>query len=756
MPDFTRYINLLQGTRSTHGFSRGNTLPLIAVPHGMTHWCPQTRTGNWFFHPDDRKLLAFRATRQPSPWMGDYGQLSFLPQTGPLLADEARASAAFVAEETVYHPCYYKTVLPRYGLSLEFVPTPRAAKLRLRFSPTPQAGGRRLLLWSGEGEDPTTLVSIEGRFLHLVTTRSSGGTPPGFACHYQLRFSTPPLGPASRAGNRWVVELPEREQHLDIDFGVSFISAEQALHTLETEIGGRSLESLATAAAAHWNRFLGVVRVQDPLPSSRLRLLYSCLYRTLLFPRILHEIDPAGRTVHWSPFDGAIHPGVLYTDNGFWDTHRTVYPLYSLLWPKTCGEIIEGWTNAYRYGGWLPNWASPGYRSCMVGTHVEAVAADAIRKHLPGIDAAGLFSAMVKNATVCPGEDATRGRFGLADYLAHGFVPSDRHTHAVSRSLDFASCDAVLAATARHFADHPPAAPGAAPPFSRDDLLRLAAVHHERSGWYRNLFDPGEGRFRGRLADGSWDSRHHEHDWGEPFIEGSSRQCGWAVPHDPHGFIDLVGGPEAMVGRIRRHFEDEPFHTIGSYPQEIHEMTEMATAGWGQYAHSNQPVHHVPFFLGHAGRPDLMARIVQAILTAMYSLEDFPGDEDNGEMSAWFLLGALGLFQMFPGFPDFMGFPGLYSHVVLDGPERDGPLEIIRDSAFAPTSRRRPPRPAATPWKKASRRPSPVAGLWDLPPEAGRWQSELTTPDRPETPLDSLRIPYTVLRGSATLRHRPF
>lgn len=670
MEDLTQYVQILQGTRSSPDFSRGNTLPLLGRPFGLTYWAPETRPGAWFFHPDDRRLAGLRATHQPSPWIGDYGNLSFLPQAGPLEIDPAARATAFAPGRTLYSPFSFTTELPRYGVSLELVPSRSAAAVRLRFR---NSGPRRLLLWSG-GQPMRVLAEPSGR-LTGWTESNSGGTPAGFRLYFMIECSVPLTGlsayrgaalesgswDTTLEGGLWAAEFSEAYGAvIELRIGTSFVSADQAGTNLRRETGSRSLEELREEGREEWNRLLSSVRIETARYPAESRTLYSCLYRAFLFPRQLDEIDEHGSRIHYSPYDGRVHQGGLCTDNGFWDTHRTVYPLLSLLLPRTLGAILDGWTNAFREGGWLPKWASPGYRTCMIATHLDLVLADGITKRIEGFDHAAAFEGMLKDGEEPSPDDGARGRVGLREYLELGWVPSDLVPHAASRTMDFAACDAAIAAAAEALGRR-----------------GIAERYRSRSRYYRNVFDAGAGRFRGRRSDGRWDDRGGEYSWGEPFIEGSSWQCGWAVPHDPEGLIELYGGREAFLERFRRLFSDEPRFELGSYGLEIHEMTEMAAAGFGQYAHSNQPVHHIPFLAGFAGRPDAVEPIVRRILTELYDAGDggFPGDEDNGEMASWYVLGAIGLFQLFPGNPVFQAFPGLFDELELHG-EREKPLVI--------------------------------------------------------------------------------
>ncbi|MCA9915951.1 MAG: glycoside hydrolase family 92 protein, partial [Anaerolineae bacterium] len=370
---------------------------------------------------------------------------------------------------------------------------------------------------------------------------------------------------------------------------------------LQQELSGKSFEAILEESHQAWNELLGHIQI-DTQDNDRRRTFYSALYRTLLFPRQWHEYAEGGRQVHFSPYDGKVHHGVLYTDNGFWDTSRTVYPLLSLLFPQRLSEILNGWLNAYLEGGWMPKWASPGYRDCMIGTHTDVIFADACVKDIPGVDWQLAYEAGFKNATQTGMRTGHFGRLGLAEYLQCGYVPEDRVLHGASRTLDFAYNDFCVGKIASHL--------------GHEDV---AADLFARAQNYRNVYDSSVGFMRGRLYDGSWESPFSATRWGGPFVEGSAWQHLFDVPHDIPGLIDLLGGKSAFVQRLDEMMATEPTYEIGSYPYEIHEMTEMAAVDFGQYAHSNQPVHHALYLYSYADAPWKTQQHVRRVLNELYT-----------------------------------------------------------------------------------------------------------------------------------------
>lgn len=643
-------VNLLQGANSHHGLSQGNCLPLVALPFGMTHWSAQTAEGNWFFDGRQRKLQGVRATHQPSPWIGDYGHFLVMAQVGDLQTrTEARASA-YRPEKSVFRPDYFCADLLRYQTRLEMTPTERCVVYRFTFPETEQA---HVLLEPCTGE---SWVRVEPERNRVVgyTKGKAGGATDNFALHFVATFNRPILGshtylsgsPLSNdrecAGTRAsaaVTFATTPDTPVQMKIATSFLSVEQAERNLQREIGNADFDTVREQAREVWETALNRIQIEGG-SSDWHRVFYSCLYRIHLFPRKFYEYDTEGKPVHFSPYTGRKHGGVLYADNGFWDTYRTIYPLFALLMPEQLSEILEGWTQACREGGWFPQWASPGYRACMVGTHVDAVMADAVVRGVRGFDLETAYAGMRKHASEPGDKDGNYGRIGIADYLKKGYVASDNYHESVARSLDYAYDDFCLAQIAAVL--------------GKEDDKKLFLA---RSQNYRHLYDPSVGFMRAKKANGEW-GPFREFQWGDPYVEGGPWQSSWAVPHDPDGLIELMGGREAFVAKLEQMLTMPPHFEVGHYGFEIHEMTEMAVVDFGQYAQSNQPVHHVLYLFTAAGRSDRTQYYVHRVLTELYTPDAFPGDEDNGEMSAWYLLSAMGFFPLCPGKPTWtLGAP---------------------------------------------------------------------------------------------------
>ena len=636
------WVDPLIGTDSSYEFSNGNTYPVVAMPWGMAAWTPQTQDDGWTYRYRDGAIQGVRLTHQPSPWIGDYGRATFLPAVGDVEADPVARASGFSRRRERARPYAYEVDLDG-GVRVEVAPTERCGVFRLTYP----AGAEAVLLIDLHRGGGALRLGDDGRVVGHGRS-NSGGVPDDFAHHLVIEASVPitDLGTATEAGTAWgqtaiegdrvcgVLRLDVSQSRVvEVRVGTSFISAEQAALNLRREVGTLGYEDVRRLAKRTWEDHLGRIEIEGATDAQRTTFT-TALWRSLLFPRVLHEPDAAGALRHWSPFAGGVHDGEMYTDNGFWDTYRTVYPLLTLLVPERVASIVRGLLNAYREGGWLPKWMSPGYRDCMIGTHAASVIADAVAKGIDGFDVDLAFEAVLKDATVSS-ENGAVGRRGVERYEALGYVPCDEVGEATSRTLEFAYGDWCVARLAEAL--------------GRPEAERFDA----RAQSYRHVFDPEVGFMRGRLGDGSWRPDFDPTEWGGPFTEGSAWHFLWSVPHDPAGLADLLGGREAMGDKLDAVFETPGEFRVGSYGFVIHEMAEMVRGQLGQYAQCNQPIHHALYLYAWTDRPWEAQRRAREVMDRMYQAtpDGLPGDEDNGEMSAWYVLSALGLYAVAPGAP---------------------------------------------------------------------------------------------------------
>ncbi len=656
------FVNPLIGTDSEYKFSHGNIYPAIASPFGMTAWTPQTgeRSG-WIYQYGKDKINGIKATHQPSPWIGDYGDFAVMPMIGELKMQRNERESAFQHQHEIARPYYYQILLEKDSIIVEITPTERCGYFRITY---PQSSSAILLLDAFQGE---VALTPDGKKITGIARSNHGGVPENFGCYFVLLCDKPvsesgtftadsqQTGQLNVSGEQVGAFLkfnttPDEPVHFRI--GTSFISHEQAEQNLATEIGNRSFDEVQANTKIAWNTLLSRISIKGA-SESQLTTFYSNFYRALLFPRIFHEFDRFGKMVHYSPYNGQIHAGEMFTDNGFWDTFRAVYPFFTLLFPDLDAAMIRGWINAAKEGGWFPKWASPGYRDCMIGTHVESLIADALSKGINDFDREAAYQACYRDATDTTGGGAT-GRTGLADFIRKGYAPCDKVHEATARTLEFAYDDWCVAQVANDVGK------------SED-----AKVFLNRSLNYRNVYDPQVGFMRGRLADGSWRPDFDPTEWGGPFTEGSAWHYTWSVLHDVEGLIQLMGGDEKFIAKLDALFETAPTFKYGHYRQEIHEMTEMVACQMGQYAHGNQPVHHVLYLYNYAGQPWKGAKQIRKAVDTLYGPgpDGYCGDEDNGQMSAWYIFSILGFYPVCPGQPSYIIGSPRYPEVVLHLPD---------------------------------------------------------------------------------------
>jgi predicted alpha-1,2-mannosidase len=662
--DFLKYVNIKQGTNSYMRFSKGNTLPLVTLPFGMNNFCPQTMGSmlNWFYNPNHRQIEGIRLTHQPSPWMGDYGHFILMPQSGkPYITEELRSSG-YRPEEAVLQPNYLKIDFLRYKAQLQLVPSERGALMRTH--------------WYGD-EIPRLAVipfnyyteiklDVKNRLLKAFTKSYTGGANDKFGIYFVIHFNldidikntvitdnkNTCFSGLSGKGIGIGINIAFKKksfQSLEARLGTSFISLEQALLNLNREIGNKDLNTLYIEGVNKWNNLLGKIDVEMNSQED-LMTFYSCLYRCFIFPRIFYEYDENNNILHHCTKDGSIKTGYMYTDNGFWDTFRTIYPLFSILIPDKLNEILQGFVNFYKEQGWLPRWLSPGERGLMPGTLIDAVIADsAVKGILKGETLENAFEGMLKHSTI-PSNNSLNGRIGIAEYLKYGYVPRDLYKESVNNTLDSAYGDFCIAQVAKLL-----------------DKKHLALEYYKRSEYYKNVFDKVTLFSRGRDTKGRMKEDFNPFDWGGEYTEGSAWQNSYGVYHDIPGLYYLMGGRNRMMERMDELFSTPPIYNIGTYGFEIHEMTEMAAQDFGQCAISNQSSFHLPYIYSALDNHECTAYWIRRILSHAFnsSVDGFPGDEDNGSMSAWFVFSSLGFYPICPGKAEYVFGSPLVKNAVI-------------------------------------------------------------------------------------------
>ncbi|TJZ60143.1 glycoside hydrolase family 92 protein [Sphingobacterium olei] len=640
------YVSTLVGTLSKYELSTGNTYPAIALPWGMNFWTPQTgKMGNgWIYTYTADKIRGFKQTHQPSPWNNDYGQFAIMPITGQPHVDEENRASWFSHKAEIAKPYYYSVYLADYDVTTEITPTERAALFRFTF---PESDSAYVVIDAFDKGSYVKIIPEENKIIGY-TTKNSGGVPDNFKNYFVIVFDKSFTSHA--AVKSGVIQKGEREttdQHAGGLIGFrtkrgeqvtariasSFISHAQAELNLR-EVDRKSFDQIKQDGRKKWNDVLGKIIIEDD-DIDKVRTFYSCLYRSTLYPRDFSEIDAQGNRVHYSPYNGKVLPGYLFTDTGFWDTFRSLFPLLNLVYPSMNQKMQEGLVNAYRESGFLPEWASPGHRASMIGNNSASVVADAYLSGLKGYDAETLWEAVKHGANHVHPTNSSTGRAGFDLYNAYGYIPADQElSQHVARTLEYAYADWCIYQLGKALKK----------PASEIDIYAKRALN------YKNIYDKETRLMRARNRDGKFVSPFYPSDWTKAYTEGNAWHWSFCVFHDPQGLIDLMGGNDRFTSMLDTVFT-VPSHEGMKSRRMIHEMREMQVMNMGQYAHGNQPIQHMPYLYNYGGQPWKTQYWVRQIMDKLYSAapDGYCGDEDNGQTSAWYVFSSLGFYPVAPG-----------------------------------------------------------------------------------------------------------
>ena len=658
-------VNTLMGTQSSYELSTGNTYPAVALPWGMNFWSPQTgKMGDgWMYSYNAGKIRGIKQTHQPSPWINDYGSFALMPVThGNQFTEESRMSWFSHKAETA-RPYYYSVYLADHNATAEVTPTERAAIFRFTYGKNDSA----YVVIDALDRGSHISISSDHKTVTGYTTRNSGGVPDNFKNYFIIRSSLPftiakTWNQNGIAGDSTditsdhtgaIIGFGKISQPLEVQVASSFISNEQAKINLDREVGNKNFNTVLNAAKASWNKELGRIKIEDDNIDA-VRTFYSCLYRTMLFPRKFFELDAAGKVVHYSPYNGKVLPGYMFTDNGFWDTFRAVFPFFTLMYPDLDAQIMQGLGNAYKESGWLPEWASPGHRDCMIGSNSASLITDAYLKGIRGFDVELLYDAMKKNAS-SEGPVSSVGRKGASYYNQLGYVPYDVDINEnAARTLEYAYADFCLWKLGK----------------ALNKPEEETNVFFKRSHNYRNVFDENSKLMRGRNKTGIFQSPYNPVKWGDAFTEGNAWHYTWSVFQNIEDLKQMMGGENAFIGMLDSVFKMAPVFDASYYGQVIHEIREMQIMNMGQYAHGNQPIQHMPYLYSYTSQPYKTQYWVREIMNKLYKAtpDGYCGDEDNGQTSAWYVFSALGFYPVCPGSNQYvMGAP-LFKKAVVTMP----------------------------------------------------------------------------------------
>ena len=648
------YVNIKMGTRSHMKYSTGNTLPLTQLPFGMASFCPQTEVNEgregWFFDPCLPVCEGIRLTHQPSPWIREYGAFLMTPQSD-LIGDKGESAASgYRIKEAIMRPDYLKLRFQRCDCDFELTPTERGCAFRLSF------GNERpsYLSFLPVLGNYTYRYDEKAHILYGSTDGHSQDEAKNFRAYIAVKFLDGCVDNdrtyVKGEGDTACAHIGIKGKYAEGRVAISYISEEMALNTLNREAEGRSFEEIRKKAEYSWEEKLHRIEVKCE-DENRLATFYSCMYRVFLFPRKAYEIDEKGNKVHYTPKTGKVSQGARYTDTGFWDTARTLFPLYSLIAREEYEEMLRGFVNDYLECGYLPRWISIGEVGCMPSTLIDCVIADAVVKKIGERELwENALRGMLHHANT-EADDRRYGRNGALAYKKYGYVPKNLQKESVNLTLDAAYGDWCIATVAKEL--------------GYDDIY---SEYIERSKNYKNLFDKETGFMRGRDEGGNMSEDFDPCIWGGDYTEGSAWQNSFWVPHDIEGLCRLYGGKDGFLEKLDELFSTPPVYRVHGYGGEIHEMREMAAVDFGQCAISNQPSFHIPYLYGYLGDGEKCQGVVEKMCKELFSAEDgFPGDEDNGSMAAWYIFSCIGMYPICPGKDEYVRTKPLFNEIKING-----------------------------------------------------------------------------------------
>ncbi|WP_184546203.1 GH92 family glycosyl hydrolase [Mucilaginibacter sp. FT3.2] len=646
-----KYVNTRQGTNTKYEFSYGNTYPATALPFGMNTWTAQTgKNGDgWKYQYFEHTIRGFQQSHQCSSWVNDYAVFSLMPVTGALTVNEDKRAATFKHENETAQPSYYKVKLDN-NITTEMTPTERGAHLRFTF---PKGQGSYLVL---DGYTKMSMVKIipqEHKIIGWVN--NCRWAPQGFKNYFVLTFDKPfadygtwenkkdKLSPKNLSGEGdgigAYLKFKDGET-VQAKVASSYISPEQAELTLQTELGKyRGFDDTRKAADQVWNALLGRMKIEGATEDEK-ATFYSCMYHANLFSHQFFEYGKDGKPYYYSPYDGKVHNGFMYTDNGFWDTFRAQFPLNTIIHPKMQGQYVQALLDAQQQCGWLPAWSFPAETGGMLGNHSISLLTDAWVKGIRTFDPKQALAAYYHEATNKGPWGSANGRPGWKEYFADGYVPYTSETlGATAWTLEFAYDDFCGYQLAKQTGN-----------------TYYENVFGRQMYNYKNLYDPKTRFMRAKDAKGNWIEPFDPMDWGGPYTEGNAWHWTWSVFQDVQGLINLMGGDKNFTDKIDSVFTEPGTIKVGGYGQVIHEMTEMAAFKMGQYAQGNEPVHHLLYMYNYAGQPWKAQQHLREVMDKMYNASEngYPGDEDEGQMSSWYVLSAAGIYSVCPGTDEYV------------------------------------------------------------------------------------------------------
>jgi len=671
--NLTDYVNPFIGTGGN-----GNVCPVASVPFGMLQAGPDTRTGGSGYHYNDKKIKGFSHFHKSGGGCSDFLDILFQPVPGFLWnEDTTYPSDGFAFEFSHYNehaePGYYNVTLDQSRVNVSLTATSRCAMHRYVF---PEGGSNYVAIDLKHGatggctivsEDNYDTVKISSlRIIDDYTAegcRISEGQAKKERTYFYAVFSKPFTNSSLYVKRKMVDSISlvegtdvrsvfgfqlDDKKELYVKVGISSVSTEGARKNLEKEIPGWDFEAVKTQAQRSWNRELSRIRIETENARQR-EIFYTSIYFTKMYPMLWMDVDG-----HYRGADDRIHKaeGFNYYGGhlGFWDNYRAAYPLLILANPDVANDLVKTSLAFYDDYGQLPVLVVAGNETYqMTGLHVISFIADCYRKGIRNYDPEKVFDAMKSTAMRDTTGFSMRYFTGLKNYKKYGYIPADLEMEATARTLDYAYDDWCIAQMAK--------------------LLDKQSDYDyfiNRACSYKNVFDRSVSFMRGRFADGSWRtpfdpflSAHRRDD----FCEGNAWQWTFSVPHDPRGLAQLFGGNEKMIEKL------DTFFTISSY---VHgELASKDISGFiGQYSHGNEPVHHDIFLYSYLGQSWKTQKYVHQVLTTLYdnTPEGICGNEDTGQMSAWYVFSSIGFYPARPGDGTYVIASPLFKKVIINLP----------------------------------------------------------------------------------------
>lgn len=660
-------VNPYIGTAG-NGSEYGGTVPAVTTPFAMTQWTAQTRQNRVSvssYNYADTAIQGFIGTHQAAIWMGDYGYVTLVPELDAIkYAPEARALRFTHADETVT-PYFYSVTVDageHRRITTSITSTDHCGFLRFEF---PRGSNASVLV-------EATRPGVAGQVtIDSANREVSGYNPdrqdanlgplklPNFKGYFVARFNRPF---AAKTVYEGVLQWPERvevsgnnvgafvsfdsndDAVVEVQVGTSFISIEQARANLAAELPAWNFAAARDASKAAWDEKLGIATIDGASDDQR-RIFYTGLYHALQFPKLMSE---HGR--YYSAFDDKVHDGVSYTAFSIWDTFRAENSLLTLFAPERIGGMVQALLQDYQEGGWMPKWPNPSYTNIMIGTHADALVAEAIVKGFAGFDRTLAYAAVYKDATTPPDGDTTRSWFDREPYTPYearagltwvkqlGYIPADKIAEAASSTLEESFDDYAVAQVARAIGN------------GHDQELFL-----RRSLDYRKLFNPARGFMQARNSDGSWASPD------DGWTEGDQWVYLFAPLHDIPGVVALLGGAKNAAAQLDAHF-----------------------AG-GHNHHDNEPSHHYGYLYDYVGQPWKTQARVRQIESDAYSntTQGILGNEDCGQMSAWYVFSAMGFYPLNPVSGEYLIGTPLFARTTLNLPNGKRFTISARDNSAA-------------------------------------------------------------------------